>query len=97
LQRGPQGDTCLLQKLQTLDSKIQQPYRPLRTTIQTLLVLCLIPFKKISFSSKGHSKSSNDTIKISTLSDKEGDSHNHKISRFEGHPFLDLHKNGYFE
>ena len=54
-------------------------------------------FQKSSFSSKGHSKSSNDTIKISTLSDKEGDSHKHKISRFEGHPFLDLHKNGYFE
>jgi len=49
LQRGPQGDTRLLQqKLQTLDRKIQQPYGHLRTTIQTLLVLCLIRFKKVA-------------------------------------------------
>jgi len=65
--------------------------------MMTLLVLCLIPFKKSNFNSKGHSKSSNDTIKISTLSDEEGDSLDPEIPCFEGYPFLDLPKNGYFK
>lgn len=49
-------------------------------------------FRQSSFSSKGRSVSLNDTVRISTLP-AEGD----ESSRFEEHPFLELHKNGDFE